>query len=274
MVNATGHPKFDHPPIAEVTLSVQFESLPGLHAAHIGRLWDRWSGRYPQHEEHGELAPMPDENDEGLRQPSIMLKFIEAAPLPRTWFLDASGEHIVQVQRDRFVLNWRRKDDTYPHYAELLPRFQQEYDVFASFVAEHNLGDLVPDQCQVTYLNPVPLEGEYSCPGGMAGLLEGWSGTHSESPTLDGGEASVQIRYPITDQGGSRRGRLIVTVGSAVRAETDEAVLLLEMTARGRPLSGSLEGIVEFLDHGHDAIVTMFAALTTTQMHTVWGRQS
>lgn len=265
-------PRFANPPVAEVTISVQFEPLAGLHAAHIGRLWDVWAGRYPQHEEHDALAPMPDERQDGARRPALVLTLTDETPLPRTWFLDEAGEHVVQIQRDRFVLNWRRQDEHYPHYAELLPRFREDFETFTSFAADQGLGRVEPNRCQITYLNPIPLEGERSCPDGLRGLLAGWSGAHSEPPTLAGGDASVQVRYPIVVEG-APIGLLFVSAGAAVRADNDQPVLLLELTARGRATGPSLDDIATFLDHGHDAIVTMFAAVTTPEMHAVWGRQ-
>lgn len=272
MTDAT-EPVFQRPPVAEVTLSVQFESLHSLSAVDIGRLAEMWSGTYPGHEEHDELAPLQDEVAASRAAPSLQLMLVNRS-LPRTWFLDEAGEHVVQVQRDRLVLNWRRQDDgSYPHYSELLPRFRTVFEQFAAFVADRGL-EIVPNQCHVTYLNPIPLEGEDGCPDGLPGLLAGWSGTYSGPASLPDGDASLQLRYPIADSNDQLVGRLLVSAGSATKAPTGETFLLLEMTARGRPLGPDLEGIVSFLDLGHTAIVTMFAALTTAEMHTVWGRET
>lgn len=132
---------------------------------------------------------------------------------------------------------------------------------------------MTPDQCHVTYLNLIPLSGEGACPGGLAGLLEGWSADYSTPPSLVGEEAMIQLTYPIETDAGERAGSLHVSAGSVVDATTEEPALLLEMTARGRPLAPTLNGVVGFLDLGHYAIVTMFAALTTSEMHNVWGNQ-
>ena len=273
-VTSPGHPVFERPPVAEVTLSVQFDPLDALHAAHIGRIWDRWADSYPRHEEHDELGPMPDEVTAVPLEAGVVFKITDSTPLPRTWFLDGVGEHIVQVQRDRLVLNWRRQDNGgYPHYTELLPQFRTVFETFEGFASEHDLGRVMPNQCQVTYLNPIPLDGELGCPDGLPGLLEGWSGATSEPPSLGGGEASVRIRYPLIAEDEVLLGRLFVNAGTAIASDTNEPVLLMEMTARGRPIGDGLEGVVRFLDIGHDAIVTMFAALTTKTMQTRWGRQ-
>lgn len=103
-------PVFDNPPVAEVTLSVQFAPLFDLTAVHIGKLWETWAEDYPNTEEHDELAPLPDEATASRLAPSLHIA-IRDRPLPRTWFLDALGEHVIQVQRDRLVLNWRRREE-------------------------------------------------------------------------------------------------------------------------------------------------------------------
>jgi len=264
-------PAFDRPPVAEVTLSVQYTPLLNMTAVHIGKLWEMWALDYPQTEEHDELGPLPDEAVPSHLAPSFHIS-IRDRPLPRTWFLDSGGEHVIQVQRDRLVLNWRRRESGFPHYSLLLPRFRSVYEQFASFVGEMGIGALTPNQCHVTYLNPVPLSGDGACPEGLSGLLEGWSGASSSQPSLEGDEAAIQLRYPIETDVGVRVGSLHVSAGSALNANTEEPVLLLEMTARGKPLEPSLDGVVAFLNLGHYAIVTMFAALTTSEMHSVWGK--
>jgi len=264
-------PVFDRPPVAEVTLSVQFAPLLDMTAVHIGKLWETWAEEYPNTEEHDELAPLPDEASASRLAPSFHIA-IRDRPLPRTWFLDSAGEHVIQVQRDRLVLNWRRREDGYPHYSLLLPRFRSVYEQFVSFADELEIGAVTPNQCHVTYLNPIPLSGDGACPDGLPGLLEGWSAGYSTLPSLEGDEATIQLRYPIEMDADVRVGSLHVSAGSAINATTAEPVLLLEMTARGKPLASSLDGVVDFFDLGHYAIVTMFAALTTSEMHNVWGK--
>lgn len=234
-------PVFDNPPVAEVTLSVQFAPLFDLTAVHIGKLWETWAEDYPNTEEHDELAPLPDEATASRLAPSLHIA-IRDRPLPRTWFLDALGEHVIQVQRDRLVLNWRRREDEYPHYSLLLPRFRTVFEQFVSFAEDTQLGTVTPDQCHVTYLNLIPLSGEGACPGGLAGLLEGWSADYSTPPSLVGEEAMIQLTYPIETDAGERAGSLHVSAGSVVDATTEEPALLLEMTARGRPLAPTLRG--------------------------------
>lgn len=272
MTSDLPEPKFDRPPVAEVTISVQFEPLLGLSTIHIGRLWSEWIDEYPHTEEHDELAPLPDEALAGQLPPSFRFS-VANRPLPRTWFLDPAGEHVIQVQRDRLVLNWRRQGGAYPHYSLLLTKFRSVYEQFASFVAQQEIGPLVPNQCHVTYLNLIPLSGEASCPSGLSGLLVGWSDDCTDPSSLAGQEVTIQMRYPIITKPAELVGRLYVGASYAVNSTTDERVLLLEMTARGRPLTLSLDGVVTFLDLGHHAIVTTFAAITTPEMHTVWGKQ-
>ena len=47
-------------------------------------------------------------------------------------------------------------------------------------------------------------------------------------------------------------------------------MLIMNLTARGAPLTDDLDGVLGFLDIGHEAIVTTFDAVTTSEMHTLW----
>jgi uncharacterized protein (TIGR04255 family) len=43
----SGLPDFEHPPVTEVVIGLQFDALPGLSSAWIGELWSAFRDRYP-----------------------------------------------------------------------------------------------------------------------------------------------------------------------------------------------------------------------------------
>jgi hypothetical protein len=50
------------------------------------------------------------------------------APLPRSWFRSADGHGLIQLQRDRFVYNWKREtpeDGPYPSYDVVVVEFER-----------------------------------------------------------------------------------------------------------------------------------------------------
>ena len=51
-------------------------------------------------------------------------------PAPRFWFVNESGNELVQVQRDRFIRNWRKTEGQpgYPSYDNLREAFADDWD--------------------------------------------------------------------------------------------------------------------------------------------------
>src|ERR1035438_10399713 len=58
-------PDFANPPVAEVVLSVQFEALSRMRAAHFGLFWARIRDRYPRTEERPALETRSEERRVG-----------------------------------------------------------------------------------------------------------------------------------------------------------------------------------------------------------------
>lgn len=153
-------PDFDDPPLIEVALAVQFEPLTALRPLHLGLIWKRFQGSFPRTEEH----PPRDLTVErfGVPTPPKMEVRIETTPpVPRYWFLNEAGTELIQIQQDAFVHNWRKvgEGDEYPRYEYIRDRFRAELEMFNQFLIDEGLGDLLLNQCEVTYVNHI-LSGE------------------------------------------------------------------------------------------------------------------
>jgi hypothetical protein len=46
------------------------------------------------------------------------------------------------------------------------------------------------------------------------------------------------------------------------------------LTARGEPLTGDLDGVLDFIDLGHEWIVRAFESVTSDVMHDLWEKES
>jgi len=88
-------------------------------------------------------------------------------------------------------------------------------------------------------------------------------------PALE--NAQYSARFILTDEQPEPVGRLIVSMQPAISSE-DKPVLRFELTARGAPITPDLDGVDRFFDIGRDAIVRGFTAITTSEMHKLWGR--
>lgn len=95
----TSLPDYANPPVIEVVGGVGFAPIEGFKAVHLGLLWERFRDQFPRVEEHPPIA-MPLEVLQIPNPQGPELQFLDTPPLPRIWFLDESGNGIVQVQRD------------------------------------------------------------------------------------------------------------------------------------------------------------------------------
>jgi hypothetical protein len=59
----------------------------------------------------------------------------------------------------------------------------------------------------------------------------------------------------------------------AIRRTDAKEILQLNLTARGKPESSTLQHLLDWLDLGHEWIVNGFTDFTTKAMHDHWGKQ-
>ncbi len=263
-------PDFSNPPVAETVLSVQFDRLSAIRTAHFGLFWGELRDRFPETAEQVELPSVIERQPDQL-QPSVGIQFeaLEAPPSPRFWFVNKDGTELIQLQRDRFLKNWRKtgETDSYPRYERIRQGFDSDLECFLKFVTLNKLGTVRVNQYEVSYVNHI-----------VAG--EGWK-THSEIERVftcwrqpiathpgQVQDLAFRARYPIYNKDGIFVGRLYATLQSATRLTDGTPMFVFDLTARGQCVDG-----IDFFDLGRECIVRSFAEFTTPTMHHIWGRR-
>jgi len=258
-------PKYDDPPVIEVVCGVLFKSIQGLLAPHLGLLWEKFRPDYSECQEVAPLVPVIEKFNES---PEIELQLSDKPPLPRIWFLRSDGS-IVQVQRDRFLYNWRKiqPEVDYPHYPEVIDRFQKHLSTFRAFLSEYNLGVVEPLQYEMTYVNHIPQGLAWATMGDIGKVFPDFS-WQTESPSgntprfLSPPESvNWQTSFAVSDM-----SRLHVHIQTAQLRQGGLPVLRLELTARGIGANASLDTMREWFDFAHGLIVHGFADLTGYQV--------
>jgi uncharacterized protein (TIGR04255 family) len=273
LTRPSGLPDFVRPPINEVVLSVQFRALPKFGNGHIGMLWNRYRKDYPELEEKPALQS--DLETFGVGQPApqgIHIQTLLAPPMSRFWFVNSSGHELIQVQQDRFLHNWRQREEEqpYPHYEVVRERFEQELAVFEKFARDENLGELKMNQCEVTYINVIEIE-ETKPFLALEKITPLWTGDLSEEIELE--RENAQIRFSLRLlEGGKPIGRVHVKFDPAHRNLDRKQVIRLEITARAKPTDESVAAALHLLDEERKYVVRTFAAATTRAMHELWER--
>jgi uncharacterized protein (TIGR04255 family) len=263
---------FDRPPLNEVVLSLQSESVKGFTTPYLGLFWGRIRDAYPETQTQPPLGPVV-ERFEGAPKPAPTVPFrvLETMETPRCWFLTRGGQQLVQVQQDRLILNWRRiqADDVYPRYERLRPELERVANELLLFLEQEGLGNVVPNQCEVSYINHIETA-EWAQRGELHRVLSFWQRI-SATGLPDPEDATAALRF-VMEEEGTKLGRLHVNLKSAARRSDSKPVLVLEVTARGKPLSADLKGALQFMDRGRDRIHRAFQALTSRDaQRELWG---
>lgn len=267
-------PDFSNPPVTEVILCVQFAPVEKLTGAHLGLYWSRIQERFPSVEQH---APVEHSNESfGQFGPLIgKVKFhvLDAPPVPRFWFKTADDSELIQMQADRLMHNWRKTTDAdvYPRYEEIRKRFSAELYEYQTFLDSENLGRILPDQCEVTYINHIFAGKGWHNISDLKNILTLWRGDYS-STYLSGPEDIRLSQRHIITRDNATVGRLYIEVQSALSAKEKVPVFVLTLTARTQPKEATIEAALDCLDLGREWIVNSFASITTPDMHTIWER--
>jgi uncharacterized protein (TIGR04255 family) len=269
-------PEYAKPPVVEVALSVQFEELSKLLTPQLGLLWAEFRDRFARTEEQPPIPSQIEHFNKGVPQGNLAsLQLLDKPETPRCWFLNQPGDELVQVQKDRFVVNWRKigDDDQYPRYSQLKNRFISEFGLFQKFVEREGLGTLQINQCEVTYVNHiVPGEG-WTRPGELHKISSLWNSNVNQSFLPEPEEMGFSVRYVIPNDQGNPVGRLHVSLQPAYRRKDNKPIFMLTLIARGKEVGTDIESALAFFERGHIWIVQGFTSITTEPMHGIWGRQ-
>jgi uncharacterized protein (TIGR04255 family) len=270
-------PDFGSPPVTEVVLGVQFGSLERFMAPHLGLVWTEFREQFPIVEEHPPLEPVFEtfsDKAPDTPMPRLHLELLMTPPTPRVFLVNAARTELLQVQRDRFLHNWRKvgEGDAYPRFERMLETFESGYRRFEALIGRQELGAIVPNQCEVSYINQIELPPDQ----GPFEAFERLFGSFAKSLILqDLGrpeDARFLMRYVIRTGGDAPSGRLLVTATPAWKADGTH-LIQLTLVARGKPASADLGGVSEFLKLGRRHIVRAFTELTSDEMHRVWDRK-
>jgi uncharacterized protein (TIGR04255 family) len=255
---------YRQPPLVEVVVSVTFRRL--MDAA-LPAMWSFYSqGLKPTFPTVAEQPPYEPTIERLDQTPGgVTFNFqLGAPPSPRLTFLDAEGAEMVQLQKDWFACNWRkvRPDAEYSRWPSRRDAFSRYWGAFQEHLKQQGLEQPEVLGCEVTYLNQVNLPPQQALKQ-LAGLGD------LDGLTLE--RTSFQQSFLVQGEEGPI-GRLHIS-GSPVTAIDGSSAFLLELTARGKPLTEADGGVIGFLNRGRAAIVNAFSSIITESADQAWERQ-
>lgn len=251
-------PDYERPPVVEVVFGVVLSKLEKLLTPHLGIVWDAYRAEFPK---CTEMAPL------------LSPETTDLPTMPRVWFLDETENQIIQVQRDRFIFNWRKHPTSqeYPRYCTMRATFDRLLETFVTVLQRHDLGKVVPVQCELTYVNHIPRGEGWSSLGNLDGLFPsfGYREVQPSAPLPIG--LHWRTVYALPDNS----GRLNVNVVDARREADQHELIQMELIARSPRQEIPMERVLPWFDSARECIVTTFSQLTSESVQSSnWGRRN
>lgn len=260
-------PEYDNPPVIEVVFGIQYKELDKLKAPHIGLIWEKiGKDDYPECQEVPPLVHVLETYGSTPTPPRLTIEALKLPPLPRLLFVSSGNNHLVQIQRDRFLQNWRKlsQDVEYPRYSALFPRFVNGLKIFSEAIEDLGIGRLEPNQYELTYVNHL-VQGEgWDDLSDIGKVFRGFQCQADDRFLPEPEEVSWRRNYRFPEE----KGRLHVSMQQAVSNETQVPLLVLNLTARGFD-----DDLASWFEIAHEWIVRGFADLTGPEIQkTIWKR--
>jgi uncharacterized protein (TIGR04255 family) len=258
-------PKFNNAPLIEVALSIQFDEKSAFVAAQVGKFWDLIRDSYPIAQEQPPLGQI--EEVFGTSQvASFGFQFGNIGI--RHWFLSRDGSSLVQLQKNRLALNWRKslEKPQYVRYETLRGDFSELMRTTNSFFDSQNLGEIRSNICEASYINHFFFSGSQEFHKG----LSEWLRFDIKNPSLlDMDSVNIAARYLVKNERGNPCGRLYIKVDPIVGFDGRNGINL-ELTCRVAVSDLSSEPELTALDLAHDRIVTTFSEITSDSAKGIW----
>lgn len=138
-------------------------------------------------------------------------------------------------------------------------------DIFRKYVSDAQLGELQVDQCELTYVNHIPLD-------------EGLDLSEMAAKTFTAFGGSTQIpgyrdrfSFNVSSWLDEINGRLHTSLQPAQNMKTRQVLLDFRITARGAPAWSDNGKLGDWFDQSHRFAFDSFKSLTTSEMHKKWG---
>ena len=203
----------------------------------------------------------------------MAMELLTRPPLCRQWFVSAKGNDLVQLQGDRFCVNWRKlkPGDVYPRYEYMRERFAARWREFCRFVKAEGGEAPRVELLEMTYVNHIFRDEGWASPKDIGEVFPAVS-FHEESdflppPATLGSNMVFDILGP--------KGRLHVSCRHARLMEGERKELFrLELVARGRPEASGTRNLLIWFAKAREWIVRGFADLTNKDTQAKqWGRE-
>ncbi len=252
--------KYENPPIDEIVCGIRFDSIKELRSGHFGILWQKFRHDFPKTEDHDLIAPISQEDFENF----------DKLPLRRVWFIHRNENELVQVQRNRFLYNWREREegDEYPGYEKVINNFVRYLSLFQEFLVEENLGNIATKEYELTYIDLIPQGQGWENLGNLEKVFPNLlSLTGQGIPSTNVRVINWQTILDLPNG----LGQLNIAIRSGQRKTNNQPLLHIQTRALSK---GQSESMPAWFDAAHTTITELFLNLVSSEIQKkFWGRK-
>ena len=252
--------KYENPPINEIVCGILFDSITELRSGHLGILWQKFRPDFSGVEDQN-LLGLVSEDD--LNNRGIL-------PLPRVWFVHEDKNELIQVQFNRFLHNWRKiqPDDKYPGYETVIENFEKYLSRFQEFLAEEKLGNLVPNQYEITYIDHIWENEGWETIGDLEKVFPDFISL--KVPNILSTDIQ-EINWQMVSDLPNDLGQLKLSIRNARRISDGRRLLRIEFTVLSNQADKPMR---DWFDLAHDVIINLFSNLISDEIQEqFWGRK-
>ncbi|MGZ9108276.1 MAG: TIGR04255 family protein [Micavibrio sp.] len=253
-------PKYDNAPLVELIIGVRFSKIEEFTVPYFGLFWNTIRKEFPQSQMASTLA-----TDNAELQDIIETEL--GYPLPRLWFINNTDDQLIQVQKNRFLYNWRKRPGhEYPHFETMLPAFEKQYRNFNTFVSDTLLAAPEIQECELSYINHIPVQDAHDNLFSFLSHLN--LEKFGESKFLD-----FRLTFNCDDVPATLiiNNRAVKTIIG--EDEESEPFYRLEITVRGNPQKFDVPGVNSWFHKAHLKVTSSFENLTDAgKQKTLWGK--
>jgi uncharacterized protein (TIGR04255 family) len=248
---------FHKPPVVEVVCGVRFDAHGRLKVAHIGAFWTSLREAFPVVED---VPP--------ILQASGMVPSLELSP--RSWLIASDGSVLMQLQKDWFLLNWKKSSDdqSYPSYEVVKREFDRRFREFVNFLQSNDI-ELEYKQFELTYVNHIASNNGIEKVGEWRLLVD-----HNCSDRERFLPHPTEINWKTSYLLPNDSGRLNVTAQTGRVTATGERIVRLDLQATGLPTDDPEQHMDDWFETAHEWITRGFADVTTPELHEIWERKA
>jgi len=248
--------KYKNPPINELIIGAYFDQpIVPLRSEHVGLFWAEVRSEFPKIQQQPELS-LP------IVGPTLTFQIggtDEPYPMPRFWLISEDDTILMQIQKNAFIFNWRKRETEYPHFETVASRFDKYFNLFSSFLKRELGVETINIQvAELTYSNLIESGAYWSDPCDTSRLIPTMSIPNPGIPIEGKPDFNYLTAYKLASD---------VTLNVVVRngrkgTEAGKPVLVFELRALGALGAASKLDADAWYERAHELIGRCFTAIT------------